>query len=255
MRAAEALVPFGFTALESEVYAFLLKENPATGYRIAQAIGKPAANTYKAIASLERKGALSIEDGESRRCVPVPPAALLGRLAKRYEADQKGALSALRKAAVPPAETARLVAVHGTESALGMARAMLGTARGHVLLHAHPDLIEALAPEIEAAAPDAPVYILGTESMEIPGVEWIPPRTGGDDGHLLEMAVDTASGILATSAGAGSELAGCAGIDHPFGAQVHRLLAAQMAIAEIGKKIAEDAGKKQIARILDSLDA
>ncbi|RYG79655.1 hypothetical protein EON77_08810 [bacterium] len=206
MRAAEALVPFGFTALESEVYAFLLKENPATGYRIAQAIGKPAANTYKAIASLERKGALSVEDGESRQCVPVAPAALLGRLAKRYEADQKGALAALKKAAVPPAATARLTTIHGTESALGAARAMLGAARVHVLLHAHADLLEALAPEIEAAAPDAPVYILGAESVEIAGVEWIPARGKGDEGYVLEMAVDTSSGILATAADAGGEL-------------------------------------------------
>jgi len=50
--AAELLVPFGFTNLESEIYVFLLGESPATGYRIAQAIGKPAANTYKAIESL-----------------------------------------------------------------------------------------------------------------------------------------------------------------------------------------------------------
>lgn len=253
MRAAEALVPFGYTALESEVYAFLLKENPATGYRIAQAIGKPAANTYKAIASLERKGALSIEDGESRQCVPVAPQALLGRLAKRYQSDQKGALDALKKVAIPAVTTARLTPVHGTESALGLARNMLGAASGHVLLHAHPSFLEVLRSEIEAAVLEAPVYILGVETLTLMGVEWIPPRAASGD-FVLEMAVDTISGLLATGSGEGSELAGCAGIDHPFGAQVHRLLAAQMAVAEVAKKIAEDAGKKQIARILDSLD-
>ena len=255
MRAADALVPFGFTALESEVYAFLLKENPATGYRIAQAIGKPAANTYKAIASLERKGAVSVPDGESRQCVPVAPQTLLDRLGRRQEADRRSALDALKRAAVASAPTPRLTAIHGTESALGLARMMLGGARGHVLLHAHPSLLEALRPEIEAAAPEAPVYVLGSETVALAGVEWIPPRSGHDAGFVLEMAVDTVSGLLATGTGEGSELAGCAGTDHPFGSGVHRLLAAQMAVAEVARILADDGGKKQIARILDSLDA
>jgi len=64
----KALADLGFTNLEAEIYAFLLQESPATGYRIAQAIGKPAANTYKAIQSLEQKGAVIVEAGSSRMC-------------------------------------------------------------------------------------------------------------------------------------------------------------------------------------------
>ncbi|MDO8629132.1 MAG: helix-turn-helix domain-containing protein, partial [Phycisphaerales bacterium] len=69
----QTLVPLGFTPLEGEVYAILVAESPATGYRVAQAIGKPVANTYKAIESLERKGAIVVDDGESRLCRAVPP--------------------------------------------------------------------------------------------------------------------------------------------------------------------------------------
>ena len=55
---AQALVNMGFTALEAEIYTFIVGEPGVTGYRVAQAIGKPAANTYKSLESLGRKGAL-----------------------------------------------------------------------------------------------------------------------------------------------------------------------------------------------------
>ena len=51
----DALRELGFTELESRIYIFLLEESPATGYRIAQAIEKPVANTYKAIELLYYK--------------------------------------------------------------------------------------------------------------------------------------------------------------------------------------------------------
>lgn len=49
----------GFTGLEADVYTALLAESPTTGYRVAQALGKAVANTYKAIASLEAKRAVA----------------------------------------------------------------------------------------------------------------------------------------------------------------------------------------------------
>jgi sugar-specific transcriptional regulator TrmB len=50
------LMEFSFSGLEAEIYTFLLRDSPATGYRVAQALGKPVANTYKAIESLQNKG-------------------------------------------------------------------------------------------------------------------------------------------------------------------------------------------------------
>ena len=41
-KCVQTLVALGLTALEGEVYTLLLRESPATGYRVAQALGKPA---------------------------------------------------------------------------------------------------------------------------------------------------------------------------------------------------------------------
>ena len=47
--APPSLVDLGLTPLEAEVYRFLLGAPGSTGYRIAQATGKPVGNSYKAI--------------------------------------------------------------------------------------------------------------------------------------------------------------------------------------------------------------
>src|SRR5580658_1612581 len=90
-----SLADLGFTNLEAEIYAFLLQESPATGYRIAQAIGKPAANTYKAIQTLEQKGAVIVEDGASRMCRAVSSDELLSRLTREFESKRISALTSL----------------------------------------------------------------------------------------------------------------------------------------------------------------
>ena len=83
-KSIQTLIDLGFTNLEAEIYTFLLQESPATGYRIAQAIGKPAANTYKTVQSLEKKGALLVDDSEKRLCRAVPADELLNRLERQF---------------------------------------------------------------------------------------------------------------------------------------------------------------------------
>lgn len=56
--AIQGLTGLGFTQADAEVYVALLRESPATGYRIATVLGKATANTYKALRSLTDKGAV-----------------------------------------------------------------------------------------------------------------------------------------------------------------------------------------------------
>ena len=44
--------------LEASIYIWLLENRRSTGYKVAMKIGKPVANTYKALKSLEQKGAV-----------------------------------------------------------------------------------------------------------------------------------------------------------------------------------------------------
>src|SRR5438874_1780106 len=75
-----ALVELGVTGLEAEVYTFLLQESPATGYRAAQALGRPVAGIYKALEALAHRGAVVVEEGTTRQYRSVPGEELLGGL-------------------------------------------------------------------------------------------------------------------------------------------------------------------------------
>jgi sugar-specific transcriptional regulator TrmB len=147
----QPLVSLGFTSLEAEVYAFLLGESPVTGYRIAQALRKPAPNIYKAIESLEAKGAVMVDDGASRVCQPVPPDELLGHLERRFQEDRARAAASLSRIAAPVPDD-RVYQLRSPDQVLERARAMLGRCREVALVDAFPLPLERLREDIEAAA-------------------------------------------------------------------------------------------------------
>src|SRR5688572_20917974 len=92
---AETLVSLGFTPLEAEVYTFLLKESPATGYRVAQALGRPVSGVYKTLESLAAKGALLADEGGSKLCRAVPYDELLSQMERSFQRRKAAAAAAL----------------------------------------------------------------------------------------------------------------------------------------------------------------
>ncbi len=128
VQAAQALESLGFSEIESLIYCFLLKESPATGYRISHAIGKPTANTYKAIVALAQRGAIVIDDAENRLCRAVPPAELLDRLDRDFGNRRRQAEGQLAKIR-PASNDDRVYQLSDVDQVLERARTMLAGAR------------------------------------------------------------------------------------------------------------------------------
>jgi len=147
----QPLVALGFTTLEAEIYTFLLQESPVTGYRIAQALRKPAPNVYKALESLELKGAVLVEDGESRLCRPVPPGELLAQLERRFREQRARAERVLAR---PTGEAAddRVYTLRSADQVMERARSMLRDCAEVVLVDAFPLPLAVLRPDLEATA-------------------------------------------------------------------------------------------------------
>lgn len=170
MSSGASLVPFGFTALESDIYVFLLKESPATGYRIAQGIGKPAANTYKAIQTLQAKGAILVEEGPSRSCRAVPLDELMNRLQKDFEARRKDTEKRL-KAIGKSTDDDRIYQLRSRDQILTRIREMLAGASQTALLKLPTFAVRAMEGDLENAADrGVAVALLTGESMTIEGV-------------------------------------------------------------------------------------
>jgi hypothetical protein len=151
IQAAEALENLGFSKIESLIYCFLLKESPATGYRISHAIGKPTANTYKAIAALAKSGAIVVDDSASRLCRAVPPAELLQRLDREFAAHKISAERSLSR--IRPAEgDDRVYQLTDVDQVLERARAMFAAAKSVILVDAFPKIVPEIANDLKKAA-------------------------------------------------------------------------------------------------------
>ncbi len=147
----EALAPLGFTALEAEVYAALVEQSTATAYKLAQEIGKAAANVYKAIEALQRKGAVLVEESETRLCRAVPPKELLQRLDHEFSRARSRAEAALSQLMQAGGDD-RVYRLTSVEQVLARARAMLRRTEKMVLCDLFPGAAEAIREDLEAAA-------------------------------------------------------------------------------------------------------
>lgn len=150
----------GFSAIEAGVYLFLLRESPATGYRISHGIGKPTANTYKAISALQEKGAILVDEGEKRLVRAVAPRELLARLERGFTkrcSDAEEMLSSIGQEK-PDDRVWQLTSV---PQVYERARAMLGAATEIILADVFPDQLEELKEDFnQAVERGVKVYVI-----------------------------------------------------------------------------------------------
>jgi len=190
-----ALSSLGFTELEAAVYAFLVEESPATGYRVAQAIRKPIANTYKAIESLEEKGAVIADQTGNKLCRAVPPDEVLQQLGANFSRRHREAGEALGRLR-PAHSDDGVYALRSRSQVFERCRAMLSRAEGVALVDLFPEPFREVAPDIEGCARRgvtvaAQVY----EPSELAGVETVLSPHGAVvtrrwPGHWLNLVID-----------------------------------------------------------------
>jgi sugar-specific transcriptional regulator TrmB len=198
----QSLVAFGFTALEAEVYVFLLQESPATGYRVAQGIGKPVANTYKAIASLQAKGAILVEEGANRLCRAVSAEELLQRLERQFQENRQRASQALAALKASPDDD-RVYHLRTWEQVAERSRQMLATCEQVAVLDLFPGPLAQLRTAIaETAARGVRTLIKAYEPAQIEGAEVVVYPRGHTilkrwPGQWLNLVTDGRETLLA----------------------------------------------------------
>lgn len=207
-RYSQALVALGLTALEAEAYAHLLQDSPATGYRVAQALGKPAANTYKALESLARKGAVLVDDGANRLCRAVPPDEWLGQLDRQFQTNKKQAAAALAGLSTTAYDD-RIYQLTSRTQVLGRCRAMLERCEHVAVLDLFPTLVIALRDDMEStAARGVEILVKTYESVKLRDVRVVlRPRgheiTTAMPGEMISLNIDGAEHLLAVMPGDG----------------------------------------------------
>ncbi|MEI7576016.1 MAG: helix-turn-helix domain-containing protein [Armatimonadota bacterium] len=238
MAAKDALVSLGFTALESEIYACLVREGSSSGYRVAQTIGKPAANTYKALETLQRKGAVVQDDAKKKTYAPIAPETLLTRLNKEFEKNRASAMKAFKDASVPT-PASKLLPVSSLDQAVQLAKNALASASETVVLIASEAVFARLGelPQVE--------QLLVMTSAPANGLIQVP--TEAFDHDTLELVVDHQSTVFFTSN------QGFAIENHPLGSTMHQAVVCQIGLYQVDRKLEEEASRKQLARVIENL--
>ena len=184
------------------MYGFLAGRAPATGYRISHAIGKPTANTYKAVASLVRQGALQVDESDNRLVGAVPPEELLAGLERRTRERREAARTALSSRSDDGTDD-RVYSLRERDQVFERARAMLGRARDIVLGDLFPGPLEALAGDLAStAARGVRVVVKVYSPLQVPGVGRVPEADAARalaewPGQQLSLVVDAEEHLLA----------------------------------------------------------
>lgn len=197
-----SLTKLGFTELEATVYAYLVENSPATPYRVAQEIGKPVANTYKAVKSLSQKGAILIDETKNRQCQAIPPAELLGKLKETFLDRHQTAEEALAQLK-PSNSQEKIFALETAGQVFARCRQLIEQAENIILLDAFPQVLEILKPWLEEAAARKitivaqvyePAEIKGAELVNFQAAELMLQRW---QGQWLILVVDGAEYLFA----------------------------------------------------------
>lgn len=146
----QSLIDLGFTPVEAEVYLFLLTESPASGYRIAQALGRPAAQVYKATEALQQKGAVIADEGKTKLCRALPIEAFLKHVDAQFQARKETASELLKDIPAMDADH-RIYQLKTVEQVYVHAESMLNQAEHVAVMDLFPQPARRLGPLIEAA--------------------------------------------------------------------------------------------------------
>lgn len=179
-RCIEDFIGLGFTRLEAEVYIHLVQNPPQTGYKVAKALGRPNSNTYRAIATLEAKGALLVTEGETRMIRAVPVDELLDQITARFHRRREMAsrhLATLRERIFDD----RIYMLGTADQVWSRCRRMLERCREMAFLDLFPAGVSMLGEELAAlAAAGKRVAVQVYEPAVIQGAEVVVHPRGAE---------------------------------------------------------------------------
>jgi len=245
-RVRPLLSSVGFSALETDVYWALLQEPGSSGYRLAQMVGKQAANIYKALDSLRTKGAvLADESTRPTTYIALPIREYIDAKRRDLENLQTQIEQELEDVAASPAHGG-IFELTSVTQVYERCRELLRNARTVVLLNVDARPLEELRGELNAAA-DRGVRVL--IKTRVPAAR--------DDSSGLELqadAVDSKAFVLAFLLCDGSDVEEAIWVRHPhLASQVCWLFQSDFTLTRV--KVLVEAGKevKEIGREMHRL--
>jgi sugar-specific transcriptional regulator TrmB len=204
----------GFSQLEADVYVALRQEPGASGYRIAQKIGKPVGSTYKALETLRAKGAV-VSDETTRPTTysALPIREYIDARRRDLEALQAKIELELEDVVTSPAH-AGIFELPTVGQVYQRCRELLRSAQTVALLNIDTRPLEELRSELEAAADRGVKVLIKTRApAQVPGCGIMAPAQAQplpspdlSSGEEIAVAVDCREYVQAFLTSDGSEV-------------------------------------------------
>jgi len=181
-----ALEDLGFTRVETEVYVYLIRHSPATGYQIAKAINRTRGATYGVLGSLAAKGAVVVEAGATQLWRAVAVGEFMDLLENRFLRGKRAVIDALKHMEPTPPDSL-VYQLKTVEQVYERARKMLASAKEMVFLDLDPKPYALLRKDVQAAVKrGVKVALLVCEPVNLPGARVVEYFEGY---HILDRSM------------------------------------------------------------------
>ena len=216
------LKDLGLSELEANIYIWLLENKRSTGYKIAGQIGKPVANTYKSLKSLQNKGAVISDDSKGTTYFDtIPIEEFLNKLENEFKQKREQIIEEVDKLEVQQ-EPIGIYEIKSKDLVFEKAANMIRSTENAILIDGFPAPMKIIKQYLSAErAEDINVYVKNYSGDNIDNVHQL--KANFDDlpiselnGQWLVVLKDTKESLIAFFNKDGSELIHCIWTKDPF---------------------------------------
>ena len=216
------LKELGLSELEANIYIWLLENQRSTGYKIAGQIAKPVANTYKALKSLQNKGAVISDDSTGTTYFEtIPIEEFLNKIESEFNRKKEKIIKEVEKLETRQ-DNAGIYEIKSIELVFEKAASMIKSAQNTLLIDGFPAPMKIIKQYLSAErAEDINVYVKNYSGDNIDNVHQL--KANFDDlpiselnGQWLIVLKDTNESLLAFFNKDGSELIHAVWTQDPF---------------------------------------
>ena len=212
----------GLNELEANIYIWLLENKRSTGYKIAGQIGKPVANTYKALKSLQNKGAVISDDSSGTIYFDtIPIEEFLNKIENEFKAKREQIVDQVNKLEVQQ-EPAGIFEIKSKELVFEKVNSMTKSAQDTILIDGFPAPMQSIKQYLtEDRANEITIYVKNYSGENIEHVHQIkasiPELVYSElNGQWLIVLRDTVESLVAFFSKDGAELIHCIWTKDPF---------------------------------------
>jgi len=218
----QMLREMGLSELEAYIYIWLLGNKRSTGYKIAGQIGKPVANTYKALKSLQQKGAV-VSDKSSGTVYfdTIPIEEFLNKIENEFKIKREQIIEEVNKLEVQQEPTG-IYELQSKELVFEKASSMIKSAQNTLLIDGFPAPMQTIKQYLtEDRANEITIYVKNYSGENIKHVHQIqasiPELIYTElNGQWLIVLKDTVESLIAFFSKDGRELIHCIWTKDPF---------------------------------------